>query len=150
MDSQYPQGRPRNRGLRWPSRRRGREVRQRPAKPRTPVRIWSAPLLRTSVRAPRRALSSGEAWRLPGAVALPRDEQAVAGSVAAGDAGGARGAGERAELPAAAVVERPVVDAVAARAGGAVEERPAGRRERESMPVAGLAAALELHCVVGV
>src|SRR5207237_9925233 len=32
------------------SRRRGREVRQRPAKPRTPVRIWSAPLLPLEVR----------------------------------------------------------------------------------------------------
>jgi hypothetical protein len=32
--------------LRWPRWRGGREVRQRPAKPRTPVRIRSAPLLR--------------------------------------------------------------------------------------------------------
>ena len=31
--------------LRLPPRRRGRVVRQRPAKPRTPVRFWSAPLL---------------------------------------------------------------------------------------------------------
>src|SRR5882724_10760853 len=34
---------PRRRRYDSSSRRRGREVRQRPAKPRTPVRIWSAP-----------------------------------------------------------------------------------------------------------
>src|SRR5919201_2743241 len=72
------------------------------------------------------------------------------GAVAAGDAGDAGSAGERTALPAAPVLERAVCDAVAARPAWAVEQRPALRRKREAVPVAGLAEALELHRVVGV
>src|SRR2546425_5329734 len=51
------------------ARRRGRVVRQRPAKPRTPVRIWSAPLrreIRPAARAmmiSRRSAAAGERLR---------------------------------------------------------------------------------------
>ena len=48
-----------------------------------------------------------------------------------------------------AVGERLVFDTVAARAAGTVEQRAALGREREAVPVAGLADALQLHRVVG-
>src|SRR4029453_5203040 len=58
----------------WPSRRRGRVARQRPAKPRTPVRFWSAPLtlwlygvaVRSFMCRPSRAPASASARPAPG------------------------------------------------------------------------------------
>src|SRR5205085_11093378 len=66
-------GVPRNRGYdAWP-RRRGREVRQRPAKPRTAVRIRSAPLILGSLpRVANRPLRRPPAARRSGRVAASR------------------------------------------------------------------------------
>jgi len=93
-------------------------------------------------------------WRqsrtaLPDAVALTGHEQPMAGAIAASDAGDARAAGEGSRLPALAVGERSVDGPRAASATGAEEHRPRVWRELEAMPVAGLAAVLEFHGVIG-
>src|SRR5437870_2652144 len=64
--------------LRCPARRRGRVARQRPAKPRTPVRFWSAP------SDARKFARLRLACRLPGAFSRGERRRAAAAHVACG------------------------------------------------------------------